>query len=231
MDQPPAIPPTSPPAPAHAKKGVPTIAWLGIGCGGLIILAIIASAIIFNKLKGKFDDFVDNPEKAAAEMLVSMNPELEMVSQDEESGEMTIRTKDGEKITLSYQDIAEGRITMTDAEGNLTRIGSADLSQVPAWVPKPPDLTEPLSTYHSETGSTITGQFSCRTSAGSENLKSFYEDAASDLGMSSSSSKSMNANGTSVATLSFSGGGRSLTVVITEKPGELTQANTNYSEK
>ena len=224
------MPPPSPP-PVQSKKGVPAIAWVGIGCGGLFILAIIAGAIIFSKLKGKFDEFAENPEKAAAEMVVSMNPDLEKISQDEESGEMTIRTKDGKELTLSYQDIAEGRITMTDSEGNMTRIGSADLSQVPEWVPKAPGLTDAVSTFHSEADGKLNGQFSGKTSENAEDLKSFYEEAASDLGISSSSSKSISANGSSVITLSFSGKGRSITVVITEKAGSATQVNTNYSEK
>lgn len=210
---------------------MPAIAWVGIGCGGLLILAIIAGAIIFSKVKGKFDEFARNPEKAAAEMVVSLNPELEMVSQDEEAGEMTIRTKDGEEKTLSYQDIAEGRITVTDAEGNVTRMGSADLSQVPEWVPRAPDLTDAVSTFHSESGGKVIGQFSGKSPMGGEDLKKFHEDAASALGMGSSSSNSMNANGTAVTTLNFSGGGRSLTVVITEKPGQSAQVNTNYSQE
>lgn len=204
---------------------------MGIGCGGLLLLAIIAGAVIFSKIKGKIDEFAQNPEKAAAEMVVSMNPDLEMISQDEESGEMTIRTKDGKEMTLSYQDIAEGRITMTDSEGNMTRFGSADLSQVPEWVPQAPELTDGVSTFHSEVDGKINGQFSGKTPESAEDLKTFYEGAASDLGLSSSSSKSVNANGINVVTLSFSGGGRSITVVITEQTGKATQVNTNYSEK
>lgn len=225
------MPPPPPTIPAPAKKGIPAIAWVGIGCGGLIIIAIIAGGFIFSKLKGKFDEFAKNPEKAAAELVVATNPELEMVSQDDESGKMTIRTKDGEEMTLSYKDVAEGRITMTDAEGNVTRIGSADLSQVPAWVPKPDGLTDAVSLFHSEAGAKTTGQFSGKTQQDAETLKSFYQKAASDLGMSSSSNTSMSANGTSVNSLSFSDKGRSLTVIVTEKPGEPTQVNTNYSGK
>lgn len=210
---------------------MPALAWVGIGCGGLLILAIIAGAIIFSKLKGKIDEFSKNPEKAAAEFVVSMNPELEMVSQDEEAGEMTIRTKDGGEVTLSYQDIAEGKITVTDKDGNKTRIGSADLSQVPEWVPRPPDLTDAVSTFHSEAGGKTIGQFSGKSAMGAGDLSSFHESAASGLGLTTSRSGSTTAGGTTVTTLNFSGGARSLTVVITEKTGEPTQVNTNYSQE
>lgn len=228
MEQPPSVPQT--PSPTPAKKGVPPIAWVGIGCGGFLILAIIVGSFIFSKVKGKFDEFAKNPEKAAAEMMVSRNPHLELVSQDAAQGEMTIRTKDGKEVTLSYKDISEGRITVEDADGNLTDIGSTDLSVVPAWVPRAPDLTDTVSMFHTESGSEITGLFSGRTPAKAGELKTFYEGAASSLGTSSSSNSSMTANGTSVITLDYSGGGKSLKIIITEKPGSATLVNTNYSE-
>ena len=228
MDQPPAMPPTSSPAPV--KKGMPGIAWVGIGCGGLLVIAIIVGAIVFSKVKGTLEDFAANPEKAAAEMIVSMNPELEMVSQDEENGTMTIRTKDGKEMTLSYQDIAEGKMEVTDADGNTTRLGSPDLSLVPAWVPKAPDLTEGISMFHTAAGGRVSGQFSGKSVTGVEDLKEFFENAASDQGLSSSSNSSTSMNGTSVATQEFTGGGKSLKIVITEKPGSAALINTNYSE-
>lgn len=209
---------------------MPAIAWVGIGCGGLLVIAIIIAAIAFNKLKGTFEDFAANPEKAGAEMIVSMNPELEMVSQDEETGMMTIRTKDGKEMTLSYQDIAEGKLEVTDADGNTTSIGSTDLSQVPAWVPKAPDLTDGVSMFHTDEGGSVSGQFSGKSTKGIEDLTDFFETEASGQGLSNSSSSSTSMNGTAVSTLDFSGGGKTLKIVITGKPGSATLVNTNYSE-
>ncbi|MDP4846198.1 MAG: hypothetical protein NWR51_02960 [Akkermansiaceae bacterium] len=172
---------------------------------------------------------LDNPEKTAAEMVVKMNPELETVSNNDDKGEMTIRTKDGKEMTLSYKDISEGRLEITDSEGNTTRIGNTDLSQVPAWVPRASDLTNGFSTYHSDSGRQISGQFSGKSSMSPEDLRSFFEAEASSLGMTSNY-KSSSANGVSVLSLTFSGGGKSLTVVITGKPGEATLVNTAYSQ-
>ncbi|MBC7980532.1 MAG: hypothetical protein H7Y36_08220, partial [Armatimonadetes bacterium] len=145
--------------------------------------------------------------------------------------EMTIRTKDGELITLSYKDISEGKITVKDKDGNTTRIGSADLSQVPAWVPKAPDITDGISTYHSDTANEITGQFSGKSDQTMEQLKVFFDAETSTLGFGSNSSKSMNLNDTNVITNSYSGDGKTLTIIITEKSGEKTLINTNYTEK
>ena len=229
MEQPPAMPPTHPSAPA--KKGMPALAWVGIGCGGLILVAIVAAILLFKAGADKIKEFAANPEKAGAEMIVSMNPDLEMVSQDEGKGEMTIRTKDGKEMTLSYKDIAEGKLVMTDAEGNETVIGSGDLSKVPAWVPKAPDLSEAVSTFHSNAGGQVSGQFSGKSGQSADDLKTFFADAASGLGMTSSSTGSTSLNGTTVSTMEYSGGGKSLTIVITETPGSRTLVNTNYTEK
>lgn len=223
------MPPTYPPAPA--KKGMPAIAWVGIGCGGLLLIAIIAGALLFKAGADKFKEFAANPEKAGAEMIVSMNPELKKVSQDDKNGTMTIRTKDGKEMTLSYKDIAEGKIPMVDANGNPIQFGSSDLSKVPAWVPKPPDLTDGISIYHSDGGGEISGQFSGKSGQSAEDLKAFFEKASSDQGLSSNASTSMNVNGIAVVTLEYSNGGKSVKIAITEKSGSATLINTNYTEK
>lgn len=220
--------PSSPPAPP--KKGISGLAILGIGCGGILLIAIVAAIWLTKMGVDKFKEFAANPEKSAAEMMVSMSPELTKVSQDDKKGTMTIRTKDGKEMTLSYKDIAEGRMTMTDANGNTTTLGSTDLSQVPAWVPKADDLSEAISLYHTATGSGFSGQFSGKSSKGVEDLKAFFESAATGAGLSSSSNTSVNLNGASVATMEYSGGGKSLKIVITEKSGSPTLINTFYSE-
>lgn len=193
------------------------------------MVVIIVVAIGMFMLKGKFDEFAANPEKAAAQMIVAANPDLEKISENEEAGQMTIRMKDGKEVTVSYREISEGRITMTDQDGNETQIGSSDLSKIPAWVPVAPEFTDGVSTYQSSAGEKVSGQFSGKTSVGFEQLKAFYEDQASAFGMSSSSNSSMNTGDTAVATLTFSGGGKSFTVVITQKPNAASQVSTNYT--
>ena len=206
------------------------LAWLGIGCGGLLVIALGLAVYGFFLAKKTIDDFAANPEKAAAEMIVSMQPDLRVLSKDEANGTMTLRTKDGEEMTLSYKDIQDGKFIVTDKDGNTTLIGSADLSQVPAWVPQAPEFTEGFSVFHSEAGGKASGQFSGKSPRGAEALRTFYEGEASTLGMTSNSSRSMEAGGTSTITLGFSDGGRSMTIVITGKPGSSTLVNTNYSE-
>lgn len=206
------------------------LAWAGIGCGGLLLIALALGVYGFIVAKKKIDEFAANPEKATAEMIISMQPDLKMLSQDEVNGTMTLRTKDGEEMTLSYKDIAEGKIIVTDKDGSTTRIGSSDLSQVPAWVPKPPDLTEGVSLFHSEAGSKITGQFSGKSALVADDVLKYLEGEASNLGFPTASGTRKFLNDVTIITHDFSSDVRSLNVVITEKPGEATLVNTTYME-
>lgn len=224
------MPPPSPLPPA-AKKGIPAIAWLGLGCGGLMVILIVGSVFAFFKVKGFTDKFTAYSEKAGAELVVSKNPDLTMISQNEAKGMMTIRLKDGKDVTLSYKDIAEGKITTTDANGVTTSIGSKDLSQLPAWVPRADDLSEGVSLFHTDGGGLVSGQFAGKSAKDLDDLKTFFATAADGLGLSSNSTSSMNMGGTAVATLEYSGGGKTLKIVITEKSGALTLINTQYSER
>lgn len=226
-----AIPPTYPPQ-ATAKKGMPVLAWVGIGCGGLLLLGLGAAVYVFILAKNKIDEFAANPEKAAAAMIVSMHPELKMLSQDEVNGTMTLRTPNGEEMTLSYKDIQDGKFIVTDKDGNTTRIGSADLSQVPTWVPKAPDLTEGISVFHSEVGGKVSGQFSGKSITKAEDLNKYFEEQANAAGFTNFSRKSLNTSATNIYTLAMGADtGKSLNIVITEKVGGATHVDTNYSEK
>lgn len=230
MEQPPAIPPSFLPQ-AAAKKGMPALAWVGIGCGGLLLIALALGVYGFIVAKKKIDEFAANPEKAAAEMVISMTPDFEKLSQDDAKGTMTIRTKGGEEMTLSYKDIAEGKFTVTDKGGNTTMIGSSELSHVPAWVPKPADFTEGLSVFHSEAGNEISGQFSGKSALKADDLISFFESEATKLGFPTASGTRKVLDGVTIITHGFTSDDRSLHIVITEKPGSATLVNTNYSEK
>ena len=211
---------------------MPAIAWVGIGCGGLLLIALALGVYGFILAKKKIDEFAANPEKAAAGMVISMHPELKMLSQDEAKGTMTLRTQDGKEMTLSYKDIAEGKFIMTDKDGNVTRIGSSDLSQVPAWVPKAPDLTQGSSIFHSEATGMVTGQFSGESAIKAADLNQFFKEQANAAGFTEVSSNHLNTGTTSVYTLKMGGDdGKSLNIVITDKADGESLVNTSYSEK
>ncbi len=87
------------------KKGLGPLAWIGIGCGALVVIVAVALVVVgliaAKKIKDVAGDFKDNPEMAAARLIVKMNPELEEVSADEQAATITVRhTKTGEVVTL-----------------------------------------------------------------------------------------------------------------------------------
>ncbi|MGD9253716.1 MAG: hypothetical protein PVG92_07260, partial [Holophagae bacterium] len=120
---------SSSPAPPQqpAKKGLPVWAWIGIGCGALIVLAMIVTMaggfFIANKAKKFAAEIEDDPQAAAmaaAKMIVKLNPEFEEVSSDKEAGTITIRNKaTGEVITVNLEDIQEGKLSFTGDEGEV----------------------------------------------------------------------------------------------------------------
>jgi hypothetical protein len=212
---------TSPAAPA--KKGMKPLAWVGIGCGGLLLLGIIAGIFGFVFLRGKIAEMTANPERTQAEMLVAFHPDLEMVSSDAEKGEMTIRTKGGETKTLTYKEIAEGRAAdPADQE---------DLPDMPEWVPVAPGMTDGIRIFHREDASGVSGQFTGRTTQGVAETILFFDGEAERLGLNNKTSGSMDGGETSTATLGYSGGKRTLNIAISKSPGEETLVSTNYSEK
>lgn len=210
------------------------MAWVGIGCGGLLVIAVIAISLAVGFFKRKVtevqEDFANNPQQAAAEMIVNMNPDVEMVSDDETTGEMTIRVKSsGEEITVSYADLAEGRFTVTDGSGTTTSIGMADESKVPAWVPRYPNIAQQQSVFHQDKPDGVEGVWMFSTNDDTDALKSFFDSEMSWSSGSGGSSTSI--NGAEQRDFSYSGDGKELKVICgTSGAGTPTQVTLNYKE-
>jgi hypothetical protein len=185
------------------KKGLSTLAWIGIGCGALVVIVAAAMVVIglfvFKKAKDVAGDFKDNPEMAAARLIVKVNPELEEVSADEEAGTITVRhTKTGEIATVSIQDLKEGRIKFTTDEGEVSieatgdgdegtfsvsrgdetwkmRTGVGTVGDIPAWVPVLPG-SETESPHVVESEGKTSGGFQLRSTESVEAATAFYRE-------------------------------------------------------
>ncbi|HEY5743692.1 MAG TPA: hypothetical protein VIS99_14250 [Terrimicrobiaceae bacterium] len=130
---PPPLPGSNP-----RKSGLTPIAWVAIGCGGMLLVAFTIGTIAFAFVGRKVADYArqieENPAKAAAELFVRVNPELEIVKVDDEAGTLTIRMKEtGKEVTLTYADIAEGKFSVMSEDREL-RVegdpGNGDLAKV-----------------------------------------------------------------------------------------------------
>lgn len=253
---------TPPPPPAGAtpkKKGLSPLAWVGIGCGGLLLLAIIAfviaGAIGLSWLGGKAKEFEDNPAMASAKMMVRMNPELELVEADDEAGTLTIRNKEtGEVMTVGLDEIEEGRIrfesedgeeitigmeegeegegafTVRDESGNTRmRIGAGGEQDIPVWVPRY-EGAEAQGTYFSESGGEISGGFSFESGDSVDEVLANFAEAFEDAGLQETGRSSSQVGEGRYGNLNAEGGGRTVGVMATSE-GETTQVVVTYSER
>jgi hypothetical protein len=128
--------------PATPKKGLGTGAMIGIGCGAIVLLAIIAAVIGTVMLGGKLKNFADeaqkNPTRAAASMMVKLSGGTkEMVAEDDANKRYTIKdTKTGELTTIYWSEKTNKAETI---QGDFSAIPvEPPASALPAPAPEPP---------------------------------------------------------------------------------------------
>lgn len=203
--------PNQPMTPVPPKKGLSPLAWVGIGCGVIVVLGVIALVAggwwVKNKATQYADKFEKNPTLAAAEVAVRMNPELELVKVDDDKGTLTIRNKKtGEEITMNAEDVKEGKVTFKTKDGTTTfdASGSGENGSVkvtgpngqvatfgggagapqnlPSWLPTYPGGTVQGS-FDSTSGNERTAAFSVTTTDPADKVLSFYEEKLKGAGL------------------------------------------------
>jgi len=110
------------------KKKMETAPKLFIGCGVLVLVLILVvyfGSLHFCKKVGLDAGLMSrNPALAAAKLLITSSPELDLVKLDEKKGTMTIRNKEtGEVVTVDFRDVQEGRIVFKGKDGEVTFSG------------------------------------------------------------------------------------------------------------
>lgn len=228
-------PPPQYPEAAPKKKGLPPLAWAGIGCGGLFLVAVVAIALMVGTCAKKgiqmASELAANPGKAAAEAMATQHPGIEKISADDTSGQMTIRLKDnGETVTLGYSELGQGNIPFKDAAGTLLPPGPGDLAKIPAWVPRYPGATGERAIFHDEDPVRIRGMITAKTTDSSEAISKFFEAEATKLSLNSSGSSSLNFNGSNTLQITYRGGKRELVVIAFGKSGDPLVIQTTYKE-
>lgn len=108
---------------AEGKK-LGALAWVLIGCGGLLVLGGIVTVVgvywVGKKAVNAIEEVTDNPALAAAKAVVWADRDLELVDIDEEAGTMVVHnTKTDEEIELDWSDIAEGNFRWKSSEGEV----------------------------------------------------------------------------------------------------------------
>ncbi len=242
------------PPPAGKKKTSPWV-WVLVGCLVLVVLVLglmgACGMFVAKKAREVAADFEKNPAKAAAEMAVRLNPELELVESDDEAGTITVRNRaTGEVLTVDFEELAEGRlrfetdegessiqfgedegsaVTITTPEGE-TRFGGGATAELPDWMPLYPGASEPEGSYSSTAGDQRSGAVSFRSSDSVAQILEFYEAALKAAGLEVSKT-TFTAQGSEGGMLNGSSEQpeRTVAVMVSDEDGETSIA-VNYSE-
>ena len=197
------IPQPSYPPPPKKKSNV--VVWVLAGCGTFVVLGVIAvmalSYFVWNKAK----EIEKNPAFAVAKMMVSANPDVELVSADEEKGLITIKDKKtGEVFTVNLDDVENGKLTLKkdgedavtfEAKGDESRgslevksaegtasFGSGSVDKLPDWLPAYPG-SGPEGSYSAQSKEGQSGGFNFLTADTPNKVISFYEESLERAGL------------------------------------------------
>lgn len=249
--------PPPPPGAPMPRKGMSPLAWIGIGCGAILLLGVLAVGVGGYIFKKKVvDPVAENPTMAAAEMIVRMNPELELVSSDREKGTLTVRNKkDGEVVTLNASDIENGNFTIETDEGKTVidtsgaqeggdgtiKVSGADGQELtfgggdapknlPDWVPVYPGATA-QGAFDATSNGERSAQFTLLSDDSIEEIMAFYEEKFNGAGLKVTKSTA-EADGQRTGMLSGSSEDDKRTVLVVVGPAEgKTQATTTFTVK
>lgn len=240
--QPPTQPPYQPAAPGAAapRKTSPWV-WVAIGCGGLLVIVLLAVTVGGFLIARKAKDFVaeaeKNPAMAAVKLAVSMNPELEVVEADDDKGVITVRNKKtGEEFTVDMAEAKQGKIRFRNEKGEeisfSTRgdgktggftvesdkgemsFGTGDESTLPEWVPRYPGA-EPTGSMTSRSDRGVEGGFSFSTGESVQDVIAYFEDELEALGFEVSTNTFQQDGVTHGGVVSGESGDRSRTCTVT----------------
>lgn len=204
-------------------KGLPALAWMGIGCAGIIFIGIVCVMLAGFWGYGKMKTFASMPGKTGAELVIRMNHDLEKISENDVTREMTLRVKStGKLITLKYDDLARG---------HFPQFVKGDLAKVPSWVPHYPAAADEAAAMQLEDANQVSGVLTFTTSDSIVAIKKFYEEEAGKLGFGDRRSSCLNIGGTENLSLECSGGKRAVSVSVAGKSGGLLNVLVGYTEK
>lgn len=249
---PPASPPPTPPT---AKKGLSPWAWVAIGCGAILIVAMIFFAVggvwVTHKIKQAATRFEENPEMASAETAVKLNPDLEMVSEDEDAKTLTVRNKKtGEVLTVDLKDIRNGQLKFDQGKGEMTvgldqekgaltvtdqqgkthfRMGAGGEADIPEWVPRYPG-TSPEGNYAMSGDRGRSGAFTLTTADDPQTVTAYFEKTLKQAGFEVSKTTFSGEQTGALITGRQQEPERTLTLTIGTADDGRTSVTVSYSE-
>ena len=216
----PQTPGGAPPAP-QKSSGAKILLWVVGIVVGLILISFASCAVLgfyaMHKVKqAGFDSDLmkKNPALASAKMAVTLNPDTEIVSSDDNAGTIVVRDKKTGKVVSMKFDPQKKAMVITDENGKTTSLTTtgeganasmemkssegtmkfgAGADKAPDWVPVYPGST-PQSTFSANTGGEQTGSYTFVTKDAADKVIAFYGDSLKSAGFAVSNMTS-NSNG------------------------------------
>ncbi len=214
---PPPMPPSGPPppmpnvqAPLPPGKKPNVVLWI---VGGVVVIMIgfatvcgIGAFFVMKKAKDAgFDSALlsKNPGYATAKLAATMNPEIEVLSSDDDNGTIKVRNKrDGKTMTMKFdpdkkvmvvtdENGKEATVRITgegdksgvevkSADGNAT-FSAGGGNQMPAWVPVYPG-SSPQGTFATNTNEGSQNGFTFKTGDPAAKVIDYYQTSLKSAG-------------------------------------------------
>lgn len=236
------------PPPPQKKSNV--MVWVLAGCGTFVVIGVIAVFLggyfVWNKAKEAGLDpelMQKRPAMAVAKMMVAANPDVELVSVDDEKGLITVKDKKtGKTITVNLDQARSGKITFkgdgkdeevtfeAKGEGESVSLevkskdgtavfGAGSAAKLPDWFPSYPGATV-QGTYSAGGKDGEGGSFGFTTTDSIDQVVTFYKDNLKQAGLD------ITAN-----TVQQNGGVRIHSLVGEDKSKKRTAFVSAFSEK
>ena len=253
-------PPPGPMYPPPVRKTSPLV-WVLVGIGAFFLLIVIAVAgagfFLVHKAKqaGIDPDLIKrNPALASVKLMAALNPNIEILSLDEDRSKVMVRDKQsGKTYSVDLEDARKGRFTIKQdgqdavtvnttgddknasievksADGNV-KIGGGQNVKVPTWIPDYPGST-PQAAYSAQAKDGDSGMFAFKTKDAADKVARFYEEGFKSSGMKTTSTISNAGSGTVGGMISGEDESKrhSATVLIGAESGETT-VTVNFTMK
>ncbi len=201
---PPATPAAQPGPVVTAATPAKTspLVWVLAGCGGLIVIVALIFGVIAYKARQFVHTAQHNPAYSIARLAAAANPDIEVLSTDEDKGTMTVRNKKtGETLTINLQDAAKGKFVF-EQNGKKAEInaqaqgdkGSFEIkssegsvkfgtdNKMPEWLPAYPGAT-PKGVFSAQGPNGLSGSCTFTTNDSIDQVVRYFEDELKKAGM------------------------------------------------
>jgi hypothetical protein len=253
----PPTPPTASATPPR-KAGTSPWVWVAVGCGGLLVIVLLAllagGYLLARKARDIVGDAGANPAVAAVKLAIAVNPDLEIVKSDEKDGVITIRDRrTGEVLTVDMAEVDRGHVVFRNGKGEEISIGGMPKrgrpasepgtgaesphagrgggEKIPGWVPAYPGA-EAAGSMTKTVPEGVEGGFSFGTGDGPAEVLAYFSAKLEGAGFAVSHRTQQHDGRTvgGVLTATSAGGSRSLSVMAAAV-GDSTHVVVTYQEK